>query len=105
MGWLPPNNHKAVSGVARLQDVKELGMAGPGETLGSPSPCHTPLLRSCCFTFLGGRNVDKDETYIVTSTGCYFLTLETKRGFFFNQFLNIFILFSKLIGGRTPQYL
>jgi hypothetical protein len=29
---------KAVSGVAHLQEVKGSGMAGPGETLGSPWP-------------------------------------------------------------------
>jgi hypothetical protein len=32
------NGHKAVSGVARLQDVEGQGMAGPGETLRSPWP-------------------------------------------------------------------
>jgi hypothetical protein len=30
------NGHNAVLGVARLQGVEGLGMAGPGETLGSP---------------------------------------------------------------------
>jgi hypothetical protein len=32
----PRNGHKAVSGLARPQGVQGLGMAGPGETLGSP---------------------------------------------------------------------
>jgi hypothetical protein len=34
----PMNSCMAVSGVARLQGVKGSGMAGPGETLGSPWP-------------------------------------------------------------------
>jgi hypothetical protein len=32
----PPNSRKAVWGVARPQGVERLGLAGPGETLGSP---------------------------------------------------------------------
>jgi hypothetical protein len=34
----PRNGHKAVSGVARLRVIEGSGMAGPGETLGSPWP-------------------------------------------------------------------
>ena len=34
----PWNGRKAVSGVAHLQGVEGSGMAGPGETLGSPWP-------------------------------------------------------------------
>jgi hypothetical protein len=44
------NGHEAICGVARSQGVKGLGMAGPGETLGSPwpvaTPCHTPMIQS-----------------------------------------------------------
>jgi hypothetical protein len=32
----PPNGHKAVWGVARLQGLEGSGLAGLGETLGSP---------------------------------------------------------------------
>jgi hypothetical protein len=32
----PRNGHKAVSGMAHPQPVEGLGMAGPGQTLGSP---------------------------------------------------------------------
>jgi hypothetical protein len=45
----PRNGRKAVSGVARPQGVKGLGMAGPGETLRSPSP---PLAIHPCSTNL-----------------------------------------------------
>jgi hypothetical protein len=45
----PQNNHLAVSGVAHLQGVEELGMASPGETLGLresvDAPCHIDLTR------------------------------------------------------------
>jgi hypothetical protein len=33
----PPNNRKAVWGMARPQGIEGLGIAGRGETLGSPS--------------------------------------------------------------------
>jgi hypothetical protein len=52
----PWNSHKAVSGVASPQGVEVSGMAGQGETLGSPWP---PLAIRSCWKDPGDKSLSK----------------------------------------------